>query len=507
MNRIPEKTAYLLSGFISSKLGLNFPKERFGELEHGLYNARKDFGFDDFSKFIEWLPDSGLTSNEIEKLSTHFTIGETYFFRDIKYFHSVEKIIKDEILPVNTVKDKRLRIWSAGCSTGEEAYSIAIMLHRIISDIENWKITIMATDINPKSLKKANDGVYKDWSFRNSPDWLKINYFDENPKGHFKIKKQIKDMVTFVYHNLALDPFPSMLHNLFAFDIIFCRNVMMYFTQDLMNKSIEKFFHSLSDTGLLIVSPSEASHLLFGAYETLYFPDVILYKKNKTDYIPESYVFKPQEKFIQIENELSENDFLRIQKFPRIVNLIPKKINKEPKKIKKEDNSLTQSNQSLEIATSLFDKGDYIGSEKILKSFSETENKNSDVIILLAKIAGNRGLSEESIAYCKKAIEIDKLNPEPYYLLSTISQESGKYGEAVDWLKKAIYLDSRFVIAHFGLGNLFLKLGKITESKKYFKNAGNLLKNFNDDEIIPESSGITAGRLKEIISHLSESIY
>lgn len=506
MKHIQENIAFQLSGLISAKLGLNFPKERFRDLENGLNKAKKDFDFDDLVQFVDWLLGTELSSAQIELLASHFTIGETYFFRDMKYFNAIEKIIKDDIIQKIPVKDKRLRIWSAGCSTGEEAYSVAIMLDRIIHNINDWNITIMATDINTKSLKKARDGVYKDWSFRNSPDWLNPNYFNETSKGCFQINQSIKDIVTFQYHNLALDPYPSLVHNLFAFDIIFCRNVMMYFTQDLMTKAIGKFFHSLNDTGFFIVSPSEASHLLFSAFDTLYYPDVILYKKINSEYIPDKYNLIQKEKYYHVEKQTEDIVFTPIRKKSKKLNNIPKTISTVTgEQSKSYEFPYLEKKESIEQAETFFNRGRYDDAEKLLKEVLSSDKENFSAMILLAKIYGNRGLPGESLGCCKKAIELDKLNPEPYYLQATILQETGKTVEAVEWLKKALYLDSKFIICHFGLGNLFLKLGKISESKKYFKNASNLIAHYNNEEIIPESAGITAGRLKDIITKLTEN--
>ncbi|MBI5325479.1 MAG: hypothetical protein HZB41_09465 [Ignavibacteriae bacterium] len=507
MKHIQENIAVQLSGLISSKLGLNFPKDRFRDLETGLNKAKKDFDFDDVNNFAEWLIETELNSTQIEQLASHFTIGETYFFRDIKYFKAIEKILVEEIIPKHVEKDKRIRIWSAGCSTGEEPYSISIMLSQIIPDIKNWSTTVIGTDLNSKSLKKAKIGLYKEWSFRNSPDWLKPEYFTEVSKGSYQINQKIKDMINFQYHNLALDPYPSLINNLFGFDIIFCRNVLMYFTQDLIAQVIEKFFHALNIGGLLIVSPSEASHVLFGAYESLYEPDVILYKKTNSDYIPEKFSFKQKESDFNIEKEFLNYDLLPYQKKrKKIIDRIST-LRKEPEKksvISIEIKNKPES-EIIHDAVNLYNKGLFDESEKLLKSVLSSKNQNSVAMTLLSKIYANRGNTEDAKNWSQKAIDIDKLNPEPYYIQAMLLQENGDPGKAIDLFKKILYIDSKFVLAHFGLGNLLLKQGKLSESSKYFRNASRLLKDYNDYDIVEDYGGITAGRFKEIINILIEN--
>ena len=135
-------------------------------------------------------------------------------------------------------------ILSAGCSTGEEPYSIAIALHRSIPKIKDWNITIQATDINEKALAKARLGVYNPWSFRNSPSWLKSRYFDHKENRKYELIPEIKKMVTFVSCNLTEDDCYSVLPHTGTMDIIFCRNMLMYFTAEWAEKISERLISS-----------------------------------------------------------------------------------------------------------------------------------------------------------------------------------------------------------------------------------------------------------------------
>src|SRR3972149_7870675 len=121
--------------------------------------ASGNFGFDDSEAFIQWLRSSSPDRKHIEVLASHLTVGETYFFRDNDVYKALEDRILPELITSRHTGEKRLRIWSAGCSTGEEAYSIAILLTRMMADLKDWNITILATDINPGALKKASEGA------------------------------------------------------------------------------------------------------------------------------------------------------------------------------------------------------------------------------------------------------------------------------------------------------------------------------------------------------------
>src|SRR3990170_7336777 len=143
-----------VSEFISSLIGLHFKESRWNDLKYGIKSASREFGFSDVEAFINWLPSSTLGRKHIEILASHLTIGETWFFREQDTFSVLEERILSELITSRYSNQKRLRIWSAGCSTGEEAYSIAILLNKMMADISEWNITILATDINPKFLSK-----------------------------------------------------------------------------------------------------------------------------------------------------------------------------------------------------------------------------------------------------------------------------------------------------------------------------------------------------------------
>ena len=221
-----------------------------------------------------------LPRNQLEILASNLTIGETYFYRENKAFEALEEHILPELLRSSRGKERRLRIWSAGCCTGEEPYSLAISLSKVIADLKDWNITILATDINPRFLKKASRATYSEWSFRDAPRWLKERYLTRVKDGHYEIVSHIKKMVTFSHLNLAEDVYPSLLNNTNAMDIIFCRNVLMYFTPEQTKKVIQNLYNSLVDGGWLIVSSIETSPVLYSQFTTVNFHGLTVYRKN-----------------------------------------------------------------------------------------------------------------------------------------------------------------------------------------------------------------------------------
>ena len=158
--------------FIAERMALHFPPSRSGDLETMALSASKEMGYADPEAFMAGLLSSPLSIERMEILACHLTVGESYFWREPQAFEALEGRILPSLIRSREGGERRLRIWCAGCSTGEEAYSIAIALRRAIPAIGDWKVRIIATDINSRALKKARAGIYGEWSFRNAPPWV-----------------------------------------------------------------------------------------------------------------------------------------------------------------------------------------------------------------------------------------------------------------------------------------------------------------------------------------------
>lgn len=279
MAAIAPQQLSVLSDLVGRWTGLHFPEERYTELERGIRRASKDFGHRHVDQFVQVLLASELTAEQIQMLAWHLTIGETYFLRGKSTFDVLEKEILPELVMQRKGKEQQLRLWSAGCAGGEEPYSMAITVARLLPDIKDWHITILASDINTRSLQKAANGTYGNWSFRDTPDWLRPQFFTA-ANNDWVIRPQVRKMVTTSYLNLAADPYPSLATNTNAMDIIFCRNVLMYFKPEVMKRVIASLHEALRDGGYLFVAPSEASQELFPQFVRASTRGEIYYRKD-----------------------------------------------------------------------------------------------------------------------------------------------------------------------------------------------------------------------------------
>ena len=261
-------TAELLeaaSHTVAARLGLHFPPERWSDLERGLRGAATDLGFRSMEKCARELAMAHLGREQLDSLAAHLTVGETYFFRDPAVFEALASRVIPALVQERRGRAKRLRIWSAGCCTGEEPYSIAIALRRAIPDLDDWQVTILASDVNPRFLRKATEGIYGQWSFRGVPDAMRDAWFHRTREGRFEVLPVIRKMVTFECLNLVEDTYPSLTNNTNALDLIFCRNVLMYLNAEHRYAVLERMASVLAPDGMLILDPTEhlgkAAHL------------------------------------------------------------------------------------------------------------------------------------------------------------------------------------------------------------------------------------------------------
>ena len=501
-HQVSDAELHQLSVFLEARMGLHFPKDRWPDLARGIHSAMRDFTLEESAASVESLLTSPLTKRRIEILASHLTIGETYFFRERKAFEALEERILPELVRLRQSGDRRIRIWSAGCCTGEEAYSIAITISRSVPDWKDWNITVLATDINPRFLQKAQEGIYGDWSFRDVAPDLKERYFSRTKNGRFEILPSIKSMVEFSHVNLADDVYPSLLNNTNAMDVIFCRNVLMYFTSQRTTKVIQNLYRSLVDGGWLIVSPTEASHVLYSQFTTVNFPDAILYKKESnapSKVHTEDLFLLPQADEGNVQSS-PQFKFPPEQKVDDFFTRGPSEI--VAAEVEKNQNRGSDPKTYVEVLA-LYERGFYPEAEESIVRLLSQDRDDARLMALLARVYANQGKLVEAQEWSQRANAADKLNPAYRYLLATIMQERGLEDDAMTSLKQALYLDQNFVLAYFALGNLVQRQGKANEAQKHFQNALALLGSYRNEDILPESEGVTAGRLAEIIGSIT----
>jgi chemotaxis protein methyltransferase CheR len=251
MISIDEKEFIKLVDYIKSNFGINLIQKK-TLVEGRLNNYISECGFNSFSAYLDKVFQDR-TGKEITNLINKLTTNHTFFMRESQHYEFLVKTI----LPYleQTVKDKDIRIWSAGCSSGEEPYTTAMVLMEYFGDKKTyWDTRILATDISQNVLGQAISGIYPAAEVEELPSMWKLNYFTKIDKESYRISDKIKDEVTFRIFNLMSGSFPFKKR----FHLIFCRNVMIYFDQPTKEVLFKKYYDFTEPGGYLFIGHSES---------------------------------------------------------------------------------------------------------------------------------------------------------------------------------------------------------------------------------------------------------
>lgn len=489
-----------LREYLLKNLGLNFTVGREMELYDRMKEASESFNFNDTDKFIEWLIDNTLDTNQTKRLASFLTIGETYFLREKNALDYLEFEYLPRILHQRKGNQQSLKIWSAGCSSGEEAYSIAIMLKRLIPSIGDWDITIKATDINPNFIEKAKKGEYTEWSFRGVTDSFKGRYFKKTDNGKYLINKDIKEMVDFSFLNLISDG--CHYHNKNSFDIILCRNVMIYFSCEGIQSVTTKFYNSLGNGGILVLSPVESTNLICNKFKRYFKDGATIYKK--ADELIDNVPFAKSNcaKKYKLKQTFSFNSYKKEKS--QAISHSKNNINHTKNRgIQKSNFYCSEKKDCIDLQYGkLLDQYKSGLHDKVEETLTSIINEVDDYryCLLLAKIKINKKQLVNAENLCLKAIEINKIDAEGYYLLANIFFEQRKEQEAIEFLNKSLFLDPNYTLSHYLLGNIYKVMGNNEESRRSFNNAKESLKFKNPNTFISDYDDITVDKFDKAIN-------
>ncbi|HPU63029.1 MAG TPA: protein-glutamate O-methyltransferase CheR [Mobilitalea sp.] len=252
MIKITKSEFAQLAEFIKKNYGIQLKEGKQALVTSRLHYELVNNNCKNFTQYYEYIL-SDKTGGAITALIDRITTNHTYFMREADHFY----YFRDKVLPYlsTSVKNKDLRIWSAGCSTGQEPYTLAMIINDYFKeDKKLWDSKILATDISSKVLKEAETGIYTEEEIKHLPAIWKLNYFKKLENGDYKVTDEIRKEVIFRKFNLMERIFPFNR----KFHTIFCRNVMIYFDDDTKDELINKFYNSLEYGGYLFIGHTES---------------------------------------------------------------------------------------------------------------------------------------------------------------------------------------------------------------------------------------------------------
>ena len=268
----------LLRDFIYQQCGIFIAENRKYLVENRLSNRLKELNLKSYNEYYNFLRFDNNKRQELTKLFEVVTTNETSFFRNppqLEVFRNV--VLAQALEQARKSGQKKLRIWSAGCSTGEEPYTLSIILHEVLkSDIANWDIKITANDLSEAVLAAARRGIYNEYALRTTPKEMVDRYFHKEGNV-YKLDAALKRLVSFGQINLSDR---EQLKRVEKSQIVFCRNVIIYFDDEMKRRVINAFYDNLLPEGVLIIGHSESLHNISRAFKLEHHKGTILYRKS-----------------------------------------------------------------------------------------------------------------------------------------------------------------------------------------------------------------------------------
>ena len=428
----------LFRDYIHKRSGIYLDDYKTNALQITLDALMRQRDIESYADYYRVLEDKEEGEEEIKRLLDLVTVNETCFFRNPAQFEALRKVVlPDLVKKKEAAGDRSLRIWSAGCSTGEEPYSIAIALLEALPNPDKWRIDILATDVSRQVLASAQKGEYNNRSLRETPQHYLRRYFTKDANDAYHIDQRVMDMVGFSYHNLVIEAYPMLI--LGGWDIIFCRNVTIYFQLESTRKVIADFYKALHDGGYLFIGHAESLYKINDDFIPMHIGSAYVYKKD-TAAKAKASVYSPRSS--------------RVEKVER-------------GQYRREEDKEGLYARAYEH----FVKEEFEEAARLAGRLVRIQPDHTDARILLANILVNQGRTERAVKEISAVIDKKPMSSKGHYLLGLIREKQGAADAAIREYKRVLMIDPDFVLAHINLASIYSKRNLAGEAAGEYNSA------------------------------------
>jgi chemotaxis protein methyltransferase CheR len=474
---VPDRlAAERLRDFVTSRLGLVFEDAKLDFLAETLEQRRKALRLRDADSYLSRLDVGPAAGDELRTLATQLTVGETYFFRnpdDLRAFVEV-------VLPARVearAPERQLRLLSAGCSSGEEPYTLAMLVRQHLPDAAAWKVDIRGVDVNSASLERARKGRYSQWSLRQTRPDARARFFRQDGR-EFRLEPAIASMVTFEERNLLHDD--PLFWARRAYDVIFCRNVTMYFSQEVTRRIVARFASSLAPGGFLFLGHAETLRGVSSDFHLRHTHETFYYQLKDGSEPPSASApsaRRPAPSASPVAREDGGSWVAAIQRATtRIASLArgPAAPPGAPAAAAK-TGPLAAGPSPLVQAFELVRAERFNDALGALAAVPAGAQSDPDVLLLRAVLLTNGGDREAAERDCARIFERDELNAEAHYVMALCREHAGDLEGAADHDQSAIYLDPGFAMPRLHLGLMAQRAGERDAARRELAKALALL--------------------------------
>jgi len=416
-------------------------------------------GLSDSGAYLSRLEDPISGPAEWSRLEAEITIGETFFFRYAEQFSALRETILPEIIERKSTV-RRLRIWSAGCSTGAEPYSLAILVRELLGEsLDGWRVSILGTDINDSFLKAARQARFGSWALRSMSDAERQRYFLQAGKEQWQVRPEFRGLVRFERHNLLSLLDGSSPLELTEFDLILCRNVLIYFHPDTVVQIVGALRDRLVQDGWLLLGHAEPNPTFSAMMQTLSLPGTVAYRRGDAGAAMASPTAEPHP---------AGSEWKPLLPPPR-----PERPARKPAPPRS-----PRAAPKPPAPPAAREPGDWL-----------------DAI----RQRANAGDYAAAADLCRRALADNALNAALHFYHGLVLQGLRQMEEAERSFLKSIYLDKSFAMAHYHLGLLLLAEGRSGPGRRALTNAAQIAAAMPEEHVLEEGDGATAGDLRRLV--------
>jgi chemotaxis protein methyltransferase CheR len=463
-------------------LGLHFDETRLASLAEVLVRRSESsrMGVDAYLGRLERLERRGPTPADIQALAQEVTVGETYFFRNIDQFHAFATVALPERLVVRSAA-RTLRILSVGCASGEEAYSLAMVVRERLAD-PSWEVSIVGVDVNPAMLEKARIGRYSTWSLRETPPDIQRRWFQSVGREHV-LDRSIRESVRFEERNLANED-PD-LWPPGVYDVVFCRNVLMYFTPETACAVVTRMSHALAPSGYLFLGHAETLRGLSQDFHLCHTHDTFYYRRRDgtratsapppapRDGCAGSVGAQPRRLPMAVAEsgwtatwiDAVERSSARILALSEGTALSP-----QPTAAPARAPASGQT-QHLGRAIELLEREKFGEALEFLAGLPRQATPDHEALLLRAALLTHSGQLAAAESACRELQSLDEMSAGAHYLFALCREAAGDRDAATEHHRVAAYLDPDFAMPHLHLGRLARRAGDARDAQRELRRA------------------------------------
>jgi chemotaxis protein methyltransferase CheR len=468
---------------VEQRLGLNL-EEQPDHLARFVRQRMRAIGCATFRSYDVFLSTSADAQAEFRAIAEGLTVGETYFFRNNDHFRA----LVDHALPERLRKGAagaRLRVLSVGCASGEEPYTIAILVREHFGHLGAAGVALRGIDVNPAAIARAERARYTSWSLRETPSPIREKYFRPVDDGQVLLDGDIRAMVAFEERNLFDDDARFWAPS--SFDIVFCRNVVIYFRSERVSESVEKLAHVLVPGGFLFLGHSESLRGMTDDFDLQNTHDTFYYRKrDPSDPKPANAAGSSWTAPIQRAS-------MRVE---QLTSRPPGPPLPAPDMASDRETNLSLAH--VDLATDLYRQERIVDALEVLGGLPTASERLPEVLILRAALLTNQGLLDEAEAMCDRIFAVGGPNAGAHYLMALIREKSGDLDGALRHDQMAAYADPTFSMPRLHMGRLARQSGDRTTARRELSQAMTLLAREEGGRIVLFGGGFSREALTRL---------